>query len=175
MNRRLAHAFLAALIVFCSGALAHAQPLKVFILCGQSNMQGHADIRTMKVIGMDEKTAPLLKEMQNADGAPVVLDDVVGGRGLHLSVDGGLQGSAGLRIQFFLISQLFFQQLLQIRPCLGIRFFVVCNRFVDERNGVIQFKLGRQDVTAGGDTIVQAQALEAGIDGDLAFSANKRF
>ena len=77
MYRRLANTFFAAaLIVLGSTSIAHAKPLKVFILCGQSNMQGHAHVRTMKVIGMDEKTAPLLKDMQTADGEPVVLDDV---------------------------------------------------------------------------------------------------
>ncbi len=51
-------------------------PLKVFILCGQSNMQGHAHISTFEVMGMDPKTAPLLKEMVDRDGEPRVLDDV---------------------------------------------------------------------------------------------------
>jgi len=57
---------------------AHAvgKPLKVFVLCGQSNMQGHAHVRTMDVIGLDPKTAPMLKEMRNADGTAKVLDDV---------------------------------------------------------------------------------------------------
>ncbi|MBL8869938.1 MAG: hypothetical protein JNK90_09085, partial [Planctomycetaceae bacterium] len=40
-------------------------PLKVFILAGQSNMEGHAEIRTFDYIGKDPATAPLLKEMRN--------------------------------------------------------------------------------------------------------------
>jgi len=52
------------------------RPLKVFILVGQSNMQGHARVTTFDHIGMDPKTAPMLEDMRNADGAPVVLDDV---------------------------------------------------------------------------------------------------
>ena len=55
---------------------AEAKPLKVFILSGQSNMQGHAQIRTFEHIGMDPKTAPLLAEMQSTDGTPRVLDEV---------------------------------------------------------------------------------------------------
>lgn len=51
-------------------------PLKVFILVGQSNMQGHAEISTFDHVGMDPATAPLLKEMRNADGTPRVCDDV---------------------------------------------------------------------------------------------------
>jgi len=52
------------------------EPLKVFILVGQSNMQGHAEISTFDHVGMDPVTAPLLKEMRSADGTPRVCDDV---------------------------------------------------------------------------------------------------
>lgn len=54
----------------------HAKPLKVFILAGQSNMQGHAKVETFDYIGADPATAPLLKEMRGADGKPRVLDNV---------------------------------------------------------------------------------------------------
>lgn len=53
-----------------------AKPLKVFILAGQSNMQGHADVRTFEHLGMDPKTAPILEKMQNEDGTPKVIEDV---------------------------------------------------------------------------------------------------
>ena len=53
-----------------------AQPLKVFILAGQSNMEGHAEVRTFDYIGKDPATAPLLKEMRNPDGSPRVCDKV---------------------------------------------------------------------------------------------------
>ena len=52
------------------------RPLKVFILAGQSNMEGHAEIRTFDSIGKDPATAPLLKEMRNPDGTPRVCDNV---------------------------------------------------------------------------------------------------
>ncbi len=55
---------------------AGAKPLKVFILVGQSNMEGHARIETFDYIGDDPKTAPLLKEMRSADGKPTVCDHV---------------------------------------------------------------------------------------------------
>lgn len=51
-------------------------PLKVFILAGQSNMEGHAEIRTFDYIGKDPATAPLLSEMRNSDGTPRVCDKV---------------------------------------------------------------------------------------------------
>ncbi len=59
----------------CSEA-APSKPLKVFILVGQSNMQGHAKITTMEHIGMDPKTKPWLNDMQNSDGTPKVFKDV---------------------------------------------------------------------------------------------------
>ena len=55
---------------------AQAKPLKVFILAGQSNMEGHAKIETFDYIGDDPTTAPLLKQMRGADGKPAVCDNV---------------------------------------------------------------------------------------------------
>jgi len=52
------------------------EPLKVYILVGQSNMEGHAKISSFDHIGMDPKTAPILKEMRNEDGSPRVCEDV---------------------------------------------------------------------------------------------------
>lgn len=51
-------------------------PLKVFILAGQSNMQGHASVSTFDSLADDPKTAPLLKEMRGKDGKPRVCDRV---------------------------------------------------------------------------------------------------
>jgi alpha-galactosidase len=44
--------------------------LKVFILAGQSNMEGPANINTFDYIGDDPSTAPMLKLMRSADGRP---------------------------------------------------------------------------------------------------------
>ena len=54
---------------------AQAKPLKVFILAGQSNMEGHASIETFDYIGDDPATAPLLKMMRGADGKPAVAEN----------------------------------------------------------------------------------------------------
>ena len=51
-------------------------PLKVYILAGQSNMQGHAHVRTFEHVGMDPETAPLLRAMRAADGTPRTCKDV---------------------------------------------------------------------------------------------------
>lgn len=71
----------AALAVVCLSTsvnltAANDGPLKVFILSGQSNMQGHAHISTFEVIGLDPKTAPMLQEMVDDEGEPRVLEDV---------------------------------------------------------------------------------------------------
>ena len=65
-------AFLATTLL--AAATAQAKPLKVFILAGQSNMEGHAKIETFDYIGDDPVTAPLLKQMRGADGKPHVCD-----------------------------------------------------------------------------------------------------
>lgn len=57
-------------------AAAATKPLQVYILAGQSNMQGHAKTSTFGHIGMDPATKPMLAEMQNADGSPKVCDRV---------------------------------------------------------------------------------------------------
>ena len=57
-------------------ATAATKPLRVFILAGQSNMQGHANVSTFDSMADDPKTAPILKEMRNADGTPRVCERV---------------------------------------------------------------------------------------------------
>ena len=44
--------------------------MKVFILAGQSNMEGHAKIETFDYLADDPQTVPLLQKMRNADGQP---------------------------------------------------------------------------------------------------------
>jgi hypothetical protein len=61
---------------FSIGSVAADPPVKVFILAGQSNMQGHAKVETFDYIGDDPLTAPLLKEMLGPDGTPRVCDGV---------------------------------------------------------------------------------------------------
>ncbi len=54
----------------------NGKPLKVYILAGQSNMEGQAKIETFDYIGDDPATAPLLKEMRGPDGKPRVCENV---------------------------------------------------------------------------------------------------
>ena len=69
---------IAAVVGLMSGVACHAadRPLKVFILAGQSNMQGHVNVSTFDSMADDPKTAPILKEMRNADGTPRVCEKV---------------------------------------------------------------------------------------------------
>ena len=68
---------LALTALFCGHSLAaEKKPLQVFILAGQSNMQGHAKVSTFEHIGMDPATKPMLAEMLGADGKPKVCERV---------------------------------------------------------------------------------------------------
>ena len=69
---------LAAILITAGQSWAAQQkgPLKVFILVGQSNMEGHAKVSTFEYIGDDPATAPTLKEMLGPDGQPKVCENV---------------------------------------------------------------------------------------------------
>lgn len=51
-------------------------PVKVFILAGQSNMEGHAGVQTLDRLGEHPTHGYLLKKIKNDDGSFVVRDDV---------------------------------------------------------------------------------------------------
>ena len=59
----LAGSLFAVVLLASAGLAAERKPIKVFILAGQSNMEGHARVETFDYIGDDPKTAPILKEM----------------------------------------------------------------------------------------------------------------
>ena len=52
----------------------NAKPLKVSVLCGQSNMERHAKISTFEAMKKDPLTKPILEEMIDGKGNPVVCD-----------------------------------------------------------------------------------------------------
>lgn len=56
--------------IFQSGSI-EAKPLKIYILCGQSNMQGHAKLSTFPAVSEDPKTAAIYKEITDKNGKPV--------------------------------------------------------------------------------------------------------
>lgn len=68
------HRLLVAIGCLCAfQSIAFAShPLKVFILAGQSNMEGHAHVRTLEHLAMQEATRPMLESIQGADGVPIL-------------------------------------------------------------------------------------------------------
>lgn len=67
---------LTLLVLSLSISAIFAKPLKVYILSGQSNMQGHGHISTVDYIGEDPATAPMLKLILDKDGKPKVCDNI---------------------------------------------------------------------------------------------------
>ena len=76
MTHRLFHAALTGVCLLALPAAAADRPVKVFILAGQSNMQGHAHVRTLDAMELNPTTAAILKEIRDADGKPKVCDKV---------------------------------------------------------------------------------------------------
>src|SRR5205085_5271136 len=72
----LATRIVLALATLALAAQLQAKPLKVFVLAGQSNMQGHAKVSTFDSMADDPKTAPILREMRAPDGKPRVCEKV---------------------------------------------------------------------------------------------------
>ena len=64
------------LLTISLGVSVEAKPLKVFILAGQSNMQGHAHVRTFDAMRLNPTTAAILKEIRNEDGTPKTCKNV---------------------------------------------------------------------------------------------------
>ncbi len=58
------------------GSFLTARPLQVYVLAGQSNMEGHARVETIDYIGEDPATAPLLRRMLGPDGKPATAKNV---------------------------------------------------------------------------------------------------
>ena len=67
---------LTAALLCVLSPISFAKPLKVFILAGQSNMQGHANTSTFDYIGKDPLTGPILAAMRDAEGKPRVCENV---------------------------------------------------------------------------------------------------
>jgi hypothetical protein len=74
--RRVALFTLGLIIMTGFSSRVLAAPVKVYILAGQSNAQGHAKVSTFDYIGKDPKTADMLKDMIGPDGKPMVCENV---------------------------------------------------------------------------------------------------
>lgn len=65
-----------ALLALLTASIQAAEPLRVFILAGQSNMQGHAKTSTLDYMAEDPTSSSLLQELRNAQGEPKVCERV---------------------------------------------------------------------------------------------------
>ena len=73
---RFAKCFCILICVAAWNSAGAAETVKVYILAGQSNMEGHAHVRTFPHLGMDPETKPLLEMMQYGEGKPRVAERV---------------------------------------------------------------------------------------------------
>ncbi|MGI9516088.1 MAG: sialate O-acetylesterase, partial [Pirellulaceae bacterium] len=76
VNNTLITVFICILGLVDCQLQAQQKPLKVFVLVGQSNMQGHAHVRTLPHIGMDPETKPILDDIVDEHGQPRVMEEV---------------------------------------------------------------------------------------------------
>ncbi|MCE9548527.1 MAG: sialate O-acetylesterase, partial [Planctomycetia bacterium] len=90
----VALALLAIAQLFALNAARAAQkPLKVFILAGQSNMDGQADVSTIDFLGEDKQYGHLLKKFKPDGKTLVTRDDVwVAHRGVYGKLGPGYGG-----------------------------------------------------------------------------------
>jgi len=82
---RVAVAVAAGLLVILSNSVSswaqdaspsEPPPLKIFILAGQSNMQGHARVTTFDAMRLNPQAAPILAKIRQDDGSPTVCSRV---------------------------------------------------------------------------------------------------
>jgi hypothetical protein len=73
-NISLKLVLLGTLLAFA--VIAQAKPIKVYILAGQSNMEGHAQTKTFPAIAKDPETKYLYDKIVGPDGEPRVFDDI---------------------------------------------------------------------------------------------------
>jgi hypothetical protein len=68
--------FCLAVLAFLQTMSGNAKPLKVYILVGQSNMQGQAHAKTLAGIALDPDAKPLYDKLVDKDGKPRVFEKV---------------------------------------------------------------------------------------------------
>ena len=73
MTRSIPFALLAAAMVLQTSAAA---PLKVYLMAGQSNMQGYCAVHTFPQIEADPATRSIHQKMVNPDGTPRIIENV---------------------------------------------------------------------------------------------------
>lgn len=82
----------AVILAAMNSAVSAAKPLKIFILAGQSNMQGQAQVRTIARLNLTEDSKQMYQDMMVKDGLPSAVKDVYG-----VYFTGGDMGRGGER------------------------------------------------------------------------------
>lgn len=118
MHKTMVNITLMAVLAWLCSESAAAKPLKVFVLAGQSNMQGHAKVATFDSMATDPETALILKEMRVADGTPRVCDQVVF-QGWNGMVDSHVYPNRGKSGGYDLYSELLAQFIRDVREDLS--------------------------------------------------------
>jgi hypothetical protein len=75
--RRLSATALLLVLLAAPAWSRQARPVKVFVLAGQSNMEGFGGLRTLDALGEHPASAELLRRIRKEDGTFVVRDDVL--------------------------------------------------------------------------------------------------
>ena len=78
LSKKVSLAISVAIAAVLSPAANAGEPLKVYILAGQSNMQGKARVRTIERLNLTEDSKEMYKEMTGEDGLPPAVKDVHG-------------------------------------------------------------------------------------------------
>ena len=65
MNKTATMVMAILTMICCSSAMAAKKPLKVYILAGQSNMQGCCKFSTVEYMKKASQTVPILEKMAN--------------------------------------------------------------------------------------------------------------
>lgn len=111
---------------FCAQAQSSAKalPVKVFILAGQSNMEGKGAVQTIAYLGKDGNYGSLLNKIRDKDNKWVTRDDVwisYGTRSGNLTVGFGSNSSQiGPELMFgVMMGDLYENQVLLIKTCWG--------------------------------------------------------
>lgn len=78
MNRKILSIITLIATLATTGPAFAGKPLKVFIMAGQSNMQGQAKVRTIERLPLTEDSKQMYADMVVKDGLPSAVKDVYG-------------------------------------------------------------------------------------------------
>lgn len=78
LSKKISIILALAIVAAMNSTAIAGKPLKIFILSGQSNMQGKARVSTIERLNMTEDSKQMYKDMKVKDGLPSAVKDVYG-------------------------------------------------------------------------------------------------